>query len=174
MSQKRRSAESADQDEKFGFQSGSDFTLEEFQKYADMFKEQYFGMKGSDEISLFEIKQHKEMWRPSVEEIEGEYWRIVVCPDDEVEVDYGADLDTAIFSSGFPKSYLSDANKQDPYGLSCWNLNNLRRQPRSVLSFETEDISGVVVPWLYVGMCFSSFCWVRFFILLFLIHLMKC
>uniref|UniRef100_A0A452Y7I1 JmjC domain-containing protein n=1 Tax=Aegilops tauschii subsp. strangulata TaxID=200361 RepID=A0A452Y7I1_AEGTS len=159
MSQKLRSAESADQDEKFGFQSGSDFTLEEFQKYADMFKEQYFGMKGSDEISLFEIKQHKEMWRPSVEEIEGEYWRIVVCPDDEVEVDYGADLDTAIFSSGFPKSYLSDANKQDPYGLSCWNLNNLRRQPRSVLSFETEDISGVVVPWLYVGMCFSSFCW---------------
>lgn len=89
-------------------------------------------------------------------------------------MDYGADLDTAIFSSGFPKSSLSDANKQDPYGLSCWNLNNLRRQPRSVLSFETEDISGVVVPWLYVGMCFSSFCWVRFFILLFLIHLMKC
>lgn len=86
MSQKRRSADSADPDEKFGFQSGSDFTLEEFQKYADMFKEQYFGMKGSDEISLFEIKQHKEMWRPSVEEIEGEYWRIVVCPDDEVEV----------------------------------------------------------------------------------------
>ncbi|XBJ16003.1 hypothetical protein VPH35_007741 [Triticum aestivum] len=159
MSQKRRSADSADQEEKFGFQSGSDFTLEEFQKYADMFKEQYFGMKGSDEISLFEIKQHKEMWRPSVEEIEGEYWRIVVCPDDEVEVDYGADLDTAIFSSGFPKSSLSDGNKQDPYGLSCWNLNNLRRQPRSVLSFETEDISGVVVPWLYVGMCFSSFCW---------------
>ncbi|KAE8794745.1 Lysine-specific demethylase 5A [Hordeum vulgare] len=159
MSRRRPSADSADQDEKFGFQSGSDFTLEEFQKYADMFKEQYFGMKGSDEISLSEIKKHKEIWRPSVEEIEGEYWRIVVCPDDEVEVDYGADLDTAIFSSGFPKLSLSDANKQDPYGLSCWNLNNLRRQPRSVLSFETEDISGVVVPWLYVGMCFSSFCW---------------
>ncbi|XP_014756923.1 lysine-specific demethylase JMJ18 isoform X2 [Brachypodium distachyon] len=162
MSRRRPSAnasESADSGEKFGFQSGSDFTLEEFQKYADEFKQQYFGMKGSDEISLSEIKNRKEIWRPSVEEIEGEYWRIVVCPDDEVEVDYGADLDTATFSSGFNKLSLSDANKQDPYCLSCWNLNNLRRQHGSVLSFETEDISGVVVPWLYVGMCFSSFCW---------------
>ena len=76
----------ADSDGKFGFQSGSDFTLEEFQNYADEFKQQYFGMKGIDEISLSEIKKRKEIWRPSVAEIEGEYWRIVVCPDDEVEV----------------------------------------------------------------------------------------
>jgi histone demethylase JARID1 len=84
MSNRRPSAK--DSDEKFGFQSGSDFTLEEFQIYADDFKQQYFGMKGIDEISLSEIKKRKEIWRPSVEEIEGEYWRIVVCPDDEVEV----------------------------------------------------------------------------------------
>ncbi|KAG8085078.1 hypothetical protein GUJ93_ZPchr0010g9854 [Zizania palustris] len=145
-------------EEKFGFQSGSDFTLEEFQKYADEFKQQYFGMQGSDEIPLYEIKNKKNIWQPSVKEIEGEYWRIVVCPTDEVEVDYGADLDTSMFRSGFSK-LSSDANKQDPYGLSCWNLNNLPRSPGSALSFETEDISGVVVPWLYVGMCFSSFCW---------------
>lgn len=74
-------------------------------------------------------------------------------------MDYGADLDTATFGSGFAK-LSSDANMQDPYGVSCWNLNNLPRQPGSVISFENEDISGVVVPWLYVGMCFSSFCWV--------------
>jgi histone demethylase JARID1 len=89
-------------------------------------------------------------------------------------VDYGADLDTATFGSGFTKPSVLDSNKQDPHSSSGWNLNNLRRQPGSVLSFETEDISGVVVPWLYVGMCFSSFCWVRFFIVLFLIHLVKC
>ncbi|KAL5202181.1 hypothetical protein ABZP36_013133 [Zizania latifolia] len=148
----------SDAEEKFGFQSGSDFTLEEFQKYADEFKQQYFGMQGSDEIPLSEIKKKKKNWQPSVKEIEGEYWRIVVCPTDDVEVDYGADLDTSMFSSGFSK-LSSDANKQNPYGLSCWNLNNLPQIPGSVLSFETEDISGVVVPWLYVGMCFSSFCW---------------
>ncbi|WVZ57785.1 hypothetical protein U9M48_008127 [Paspalum notatum var. saurae] len=155
----RRPSSSADSEEKFGFQSGSDFTLEEFQKYADEFKQEYFGMKGSDEISLSEIKKHKKIWEPSVEEIEGEYWRIVIGPTDEVEVDYGADLDTATFCSGFTKLSSSDGNNKDPYGVSCWNLNNLRRLPGSVISLEDEDISGVVVPWLYVGMCFSSFCW---------------
>jgi histone demethylase JARID1 len=77
---------SADSEEKFGFQSGSDFTLDEFQKYADEFKQKYFRMKGSDEISISEIKNHMKMWEPSAEEIEGEYWRIVVCPSDKVEV----------------------------------------------------------------------------------------
>jgi hypothetical protein len=80
------SADSADSEEKFGFQSGSDFTLDEFKKYADEFKQQYFGMKSSDKLSLSEIKNRKKLWEPSVEEIEGEYWRIVVCPTEEVEV----------------------------------------------------------------------------------------
>jgi histone demethylase JARID1 len=53
----------------------------------------------------------------------------------------------------------SDA--EDKYAQSGWNLNNLPRLQGSVLSFEGGDISGVLVPWLYVGMCFSSFCWVR-------------
>ncbi|KAG2620433.1 hypothetical protein PVAP13_3NG089600 [Panicum virgatum] len=154
----RRPNSKTDSEDKFGFQSGSDFTLEEFHKYADEFKQEYFGMKGSDEIFLSEIKNHKKIWEPSVEEIEGEYWRIVLGSTDEVEVDYGADLDTATFGSGFPK-LSSDANMQDPYAVSCWNLNNLPRLPGSVISFENEDISGVVIPWLYVGMCFSSFCW---------------
>ena len=77
---------SADSEEKFGFQSGSDFTLVEFQKYADGFKQEYFGMKGSDEISISDIRNHIKIWEPSVEEIEGEYWRIVVGSTDEVEV----------------------------------------------------------------------------------------
>lgn len=47
------------------------------------------------------------------------------------------------------------------YMASSWNLNNLARRSGSVLSFEDSDISGVLVPWLYVGMCFSSFCWVK-------------
>ncbi|CAD6221717.1 unnamed protein product [Miscanthus lutarioriparius] len=155
----RRPSSSEDSEEKFGFQSGSDFTLAEFQKYADGFKQEYFGMKGSDEISISDIRNHIKIWEPSVEEIEGEYWRIVVGSTDEVEVDYGADLDTATFGSGFVKVSSLDGNKQDPYGLSGWNLNFLPRLPGSVTSFEGEDIPGVVVPWLYVGMCFSSFCW---------------
>lgn len=72
-------------EEKFGFQSGSDFTLEEFERYAEEFKESYFRVKDRAEDSSSEIRQDKK-WLPSVNEIEGEYWRIIEQPTDEVEV----------------------------------------------------------------------------------------
>lgn len=80
-----------------------------------------------------------------------------------LQVLYGADLETGSFGSAFPKasSTPSDSELKDQYVVSGWNLNNLARLPGSVLSFESGDISGVLVPWLYIGMCFSSFCWVR-------------
>lgn len=44
--------------------------------------------------------------------------------------------------------------------LSCgWNLNNMPVLDASVLTHITADICGMKLPWLYVGMCFSSFCW---------------
>jgi histone demethylase JARID1 len=50
------------------------------------------------------------------------------------------------------------------YARDAWNLNNLCRQDECVLSHcggwaGGEDISGMIVPWLYVGMLFASFCW---------------
>lgn len=72
-------------EEKFGFNSGSDFTLKEFQAYADYFKECYFGIKQAQEDLSFENKSSKRQ-DPSVEDIEGEYWRIVEKSTDEVEV----------------------------------------------------------------------------------------
>lgn len=78
-----------------------------------------------------------------------------------LQVYYGADIESATFCSGFPKaSSLVTEGNSDPYVKSGWNLNNFPRLPGSVLCFEESDISGVLVPWLYVGMCFSSFCWV--------------
>ncbi|GLU17472.1 hypothetical protein SLE2022_338380 [Rubroshorea leprosula] len=146
-------------DEKFGFHSGSDFTLKEFQKHASTFKEAYFEMKDSNEDLKSDGAECKK-WEPSVEDIEGEYWRIVEQPTDEVEVYYGADLETGTFGSGFPKaSSMVTGSDSDKYAMSGWNLNNFPRLPGSVLCFEGCDISGVLVPWLYVGMCFSSFCW---------------
>ncbi|URE22149.1 lysine-specific demethylase JMJ14-like [Musa troglodytarum] len=150
----------SDTDEKFGFQSGSDYTLETFKEYADEYKRQYFGVKGATESIDFRDDNREKRLEPSVVDIEGEYWQIVEDPTDEIEVLYGADLDTATFGSGFPKASAENKISLDPCVLSGWNLNNLPRLPCSVLSFEKEDISGVLVPWLYVGMCFSSFCWV--------------
>lgn len=41
-----------------------------------------------------------------------------------------------------------------------WNLNNFDDQPGSLLQFpKSQNISGINVPWLYVGMKYSTFCW---------------
>ncbi|GAV82986.1 LOW QUALITY PROTEIN: JmjC domain-containing protein/JmjN domain-containing protein/zf-C5HC2 domain-containing protein/FYRN domain-containing protein/FYRC domain-containing protein/CRM1_C domain-containing protein [Cephalotus follicularis] len=146
--------------ERFGFEPGPQFTLSSFKKYADYFKAQYFSKKDSGTDVVGNLSMLLEHWEPSVENIEGEYWRIVENATEEIEVLYGADLETGVFGSGFPKSSGHDdfaSSKQ--YTESGWNLNNFPRLPGSVLSYESGDISGVLVPWLYVGMCFSSFCW---------------
>ncbi|RDX79654.1 Lysine-specific demethylase JMJ18, partial [Mucuna pruriens] len=145
--------------EKFGFQSGSDFTLKDFKQYANVFKDCYFGLNDANEHEKVSYNSHQQRWKPSVDEIEGEYWRIIEQPTDEVEVYYGADLETGSLGSGFPKTSSLTKNGSDKYVLSGWNLNNFPRLPGSALCFEGSDISGVLVPWLYVGMCFSSFCW---------------
>lgn len=75
------------------------------------------------------------------------------------QVLYGADVETGKFGSGFPKAEPG-SEARTIYENSGWNLNNIARYPGSMLSFEEGDISGVLVPWLYIGMCFSSFCWV--------------
>ncbi|XP_062084398.1 putative lysine-specific demethylase JMJ16 [Humulus lupulus] len=147
--------------ETFGFEPGPEFTLETFEKHAGYFKSQYFSGKKADVAdvggNLSILKEHSE---PSVENIEGEYWRMVEKPTEEIEVVYGADLETGSFGSGFPKISNHDASApEQPYIKSGWNLNNFPRLPGSVLSYESSDISGVLVPWLYIGMCFSSFCW---------------
>ncbi|XP_022745077.1 putative lysine-specific demethylase JMJ16 isoform X2 [Durio zibethinus] len=147
--------------ERFGFEPGPEFTLDKFQKYADDFKAQYFKRKENDvdmEGQMTILPVHHE---PSVENIEGEYWRIVEKATEEIEVLYGADLETGVFGSGFPKKHSQVGfASNEKYIKSGWNLNNFPRLPGSVLSYESSDISGVLVPWLYVGMCFSSFCWV--------------
>nr|CAB3451444.1 unnamed protein product [Digitaria exilis] len=134
--------------ERFGFEPGPEFTLQTFKKYADDFSDQYFNKDTFGESV------------PSVEDIEGEYWRVVERPTEEIEVIYGADLESGTFGSGFPKfSAEVKSDVEHKYAESGWNLNNLPRLQGSVLSFEDGDISGVLIPWVYVGMCFSSFCW---------------
>lgn len=146
--------------ETFGFEPGPQFTLKDFGDYAYDFKRQYF-QKEAGVVSGGTHSVLGMQWEPSVETIEGEYWRMVEKPTEEIEVLYGADLETGVFGSGFPKvsSSVEITGADEKYLKSGWNLNNFARLPGSVLSFESGDISGVLVPWLYVGMCFSSFCW---------------
>lgn len=146
--------------ERFGFEPGPSFTLDKFQKYADDFKAQYFRRNENITGAEGNTSMLPEHWEPSIEDIEGEYWRIVEKATEEIEVLYGADLETKDFGSGFPKMPCQASSPLDEkYTKSGWNLNNFPRLPGSVLSYESSDISGVLIPWLYIGMCFSSFCW---------------
>lgn len=74
--------------ESFGFEPGPQFTLETFQRYADDFRARYF-RKIEDVHSLGDTTTVlKATVEPSVENIEGEYWRMVEKPTEEIEVTF--------------------------------------------------------------------------------------
>ena len=77
----------------------------------------------------------------------------------QVVVEYGADLLSSQVGSGFPKKHQTQTPDEERYAKSGWNLNNMPNLRGSVLSYIDADISGMKVPWVYVGMCFSCFCW---------------
>lgn len=72
--------------ETFGFEPGPDFTLETFEKYAADFKSQYFSKTANAADVGGNLTILKESSEPSVEDIEGEYWRMVEKPTEEIEV----------------------------------------------------------------------------------------
>ncbi len=132
--------------EAFGFeQAQKEYTLQTFGEMADQFKSDYFNMP----VHLIPTQL-----------VEKEYWRILENIDEDVVVEYGADLHTIDHGSGFPTLTSKNLSKEDEtYARSEWNLNRLPVVPNSILSSIDLDISGMKVPWLYVGMCFSTFCW---------------
>ncbi|XP_070358975.1 lysine-specific demethylase 5C isoform X18 [Equus asinus] len=93
--------------------------------------------------------------------VEKEFWRLVNSIEEDVTVEYGADIHSKEFGSGFP---ISDSKRhltpeEEEYATSGWNLNVMPVLEQSVLCHINADISGMKVPWLYVGMVFSAFCW---------------
>lgn len=133
--------------EAFGFeQAARDYTLRTFGEMADAFKSDYFNMP---------------VHMVPTELVEKEFWRLVSTIEEDVTVEYGADIASKEFGSGFPvrdgKVRLSP--EEEEYLDSGWNLNNMPVMEQSVLAHITADICGMKLPWLYVGMCFSSFCW---------------
>eukprot|EP00798_Chlamydomonas_sp_ICE-L_P008179 gene8179-1435_t len=117
--------------------------------------------------------------RPTVDEIEAEFWRIIEAPspDQVAETLYGSDLDSGRHGSGFPlpawrgvptesraavrRGVPHDARTKE-YSEHRWNINNLTRSKDSVLRYvqcDKELITGVMMPWLYLGSSMSAFCW---------------
>ena len=137
-------------DGQFGFEEGGIYSLKQFQEKAADFKEGYFQNKMPFD-PVFNCP------RPVTEDdIEREFWRLVASLEETVEVEYGADIHSTTHGSGFP---TMEKNPQDPYSTDPWNLNIMPLHPDSLFRHIKSDISGMTVPWLYVGMIFSTFCW---------------
>ncbi|KAL0978239.1 hypothetical protein UPYG_G00167870 [Umbra pygmaea] len=131
----------------FGFeQAGREYTLRSFGDMADSFKSDYFNMP---------------VHMVPTELVEKEFWRLVSTIEEDVTVEYGADIASKEFGSGFPirGGRFKVSPEDEGYLSSGWNLNNMPVMDASVLTHVTADICGMKLPWLYVGMCFSSFCW---------------
>ena len=125
----------------FGFDAGGLYTLSSFKRQADAFKQRYFHLQSDSPA-------------PTAAQIASEFWRIVEAGDHSspVCVEYGSDLDTQETGSVFPQT--------GPLVNDGWNLRNLPRLSSSVLtSLDDAAIEGISIPWLYVGMLFSAFCW---------------
>ncbi|KAK3434357.1 hypothetical protein EUGRSUZ_D01851 [Eucalyptus grandis] len=134
-------------EDNFGFVPGKEFSMEDFKRIADRAKKKWFG---SGSVSRVQVEK--------------KFWEIVEGSVGKVEVMYGSDLDTSVYGSGFPR--VNDERPDsveskvwDEYRASPWNLNNLPKLKGSMLHAVHNSIAGVMVPWLYVGMLFSSFCW---------------
>ncbi|KAK4802792.1 hypothetical protein SAY86_000995 [Trapa natans] len=131
----------------FGFIPGKQLSLEDFRRVADRTKKKWFG--SGPLVRL---------------QVEKKFWQIVEGSVGEVDVMYGSDVDTSVYGSGFPRNFDQRLDSIEPsiwdeYCSNPWNLNNLPKLEGSILRKVHHNIAGVMVPWLYVGMLFSAFCW---------------
>ncbi|KAH0617904.1 hypothetical protein JD844_016638, partial [Phrynosoma platyrhinos] len=90
---------------------------------------------------------------PTAAEIEQEYWRLVEQKDCHVAVHCGK-VDTNTHGSGFP------VGKSEPFSRHGWNLTVLPNNTGSILR-HLGAVPGVTIPWLNIGMVFSTSCWSR-------------
>uniref|UniRef100_A0A4W3J9K2 Protein Jumonji n=1 Tax=Callorhinchus milii TaxID=7868 RepID=A0A4W3J9K2_CALMI len=90
---------------------------------------------------------------PTAAEVEQEYWRIVEQKDSHVAVHSGK-VDTKAHGSGFP------VGKSEPFSRHGWNLTVLPNNSGSILR-HFGALSGVTIPWLNIGMVFTTSCWSR-------------
>lgn len=115
----------------------------------------------------------------TLEFLERTYWDIVEISHENYEVEYGNDVDSHVFGSGFPRSErgrgvydkpqdIDESKKNLPepkfgteefYKETYWNLNNIPNAPDSILKHIKVCINGINVPWMYFGNLFSTFCW---------------
>lgn len=129
---------------------------------------------GNSTVSEDTVIHNRRIFNP--ENLEQDYWDLVENRSREFGVEYGNDINTDEFGSGFPlsergrsvygthdpeKAKLPDPKfgTEDYYKETWWNLNNIPWTPDSVLRHVKVGINGINVPWMYYGALFTTFCW---------------
>ncbi|XP_053570736.1 LOW QUALITY PROTEIN: protein Jumonji [Bombina bombina] len=87
---------------------------------------------------------------PTVAEVEQEYWHLAEQRYCHVAVHCGK-VDTNTHGSGFP------VGKAEPFSKHGWNLTVLPNNSGSILR-HLGAVPGVTIPWLNIGMVFSTSC----------------
>lgn len=167
------------------FGDGEEYTPGEYNRMASAFAKDYKAKNYpehdllvnagvAEDADTTDEDAHRRTFTPT--NLERDYWEIVETRNREVAVEYGNDVDTNEFGSGFPLSergrsvYGScdpeKANLPEPefgtedyYKETWWNTNNIPWAPDSVLRHVKVGINGINVPWMYYGSLFTTFCW---------------
>ncbi|CEH16103.1 DNA-binding protein jumonji/RBP2/SMCY, contains JmjC domain [Ceraceosorus bombacis] len=169
----------------FGFDDGETHTLHSFWKRADAFRSDWWAKRSGaiwkpaaeperegsvTDMFVEDVDAAKPgplsngLTRPiagtnlrvAEDDVEREFWRLIEDPNETVEVEYGADIHSTAHGSALPTLETCPLSS---YARDGWNLNNLPILSGSLLRYIKSDISGMTVPWIYVGMMFSTFCW---------------
>lgn len=145
----------------YGFEEGQEHSLWSFRRKADAFKREWLEDhplpldKGKGRFTRAESEDKAFAEQLAIEDhVEREFWRLVESTDETVEVEYGADIDASKDGGAFPNL---EVHPNDPYSRDGWNLNNLPILAGSLLRYIKSDISGMSIPWMYVGGVFSTF-----------------
>ncbi|KAK2465991.1 hypothetical protein APHAL10511_001632 [Amanita phalloides] len=145
----------------FGFDEGEEHSLSSFRARDLEFRRMWFTSHPPSPTPLNKIEDHPMNNRIgnviiSEYDLEQEFWRLVQSQTETVEIEYGADVHSTTHGSAMPtlETHPLNAYSKDP-----WNLNNMPILSESLLRYIKSDISGMTVPWIYVGMAFSTFCW---------------
>ncbi|WVO18096.1 hypothetical protein L204_105797 [Cryptococcus depauperatus] len=160
------------QGEDFGFEEGEEHCIPSFHARDTTFSQawwyshqphstQHIQLLPADDVMVSEGTEEiasRQLGGKSVTEddVEREFWRLTDSSLDTVDVEYGADIHSTTHGSAAPTLEVQPLN---PYSADPWNLNNMPILPASLLRYIKQDISGMTVPWIYIGMMFSTFCW---------------
>jgi len=152
------------------FGEGARYTRDSYRAMADVFATKYMAEHprvAAEGARLAEEKQLSPA-RADARALEEEFWRIVETNTEEVQVEYGSDLDADVYGSGFAvlpagssaRDGPDTAEDEEDDGVPhAWDFGALVEHPSNLLRVIGANIPGLTRPWLYLGMMFAAFCW---------------